>query len=379
MKPKTGSISLVVLFILTITSLLGLLVFRYLQIMLRYTIGTQEYYRSYYYAKAGLELWLVASQNYGIWFEDAIWWSGDIRKNFVLCAQDTVRSCWFFARIWNRTRNILTAKATNDSVCSSWDAFFLAEGESLVVPLFVDERKISYSLQRKDSDQTVSVLPHQKFMFILPTNVHLYQKNVAFWFSLGSGAQEPDRDVLYKIYTGIGNTEEKILMDFLELPPSLSGSSSEQDSKLMRYGQFANFLLIQNPVSCPWNALNSWDIMEPSKKNEGGYQKDVCGNVKMNCLCPAWSLYNKYAHRCLPSAEVCTTGAVVPEQENVPIRSLSFCLSSESNTTDSVILWLPTQYIVVTSVWSAGEKQVSLEARKKIILPDWLFNTVIVR
>lgn len=52
MKKKSGNISILVIFVLLASSLLGILSMNYVQQMMKQSSAVQSYYKSYYLAKA---------------------------------------------------------------------------------------------------------------------------------------------------------------------------------------------------------------------------------------------------------------------------------------------------------------------------------------
>ena len=82
---KKGNISILVIFVLLASSLLGVLAINFVQSMMKQSATVYNYYQSYYLAKAGVELGLAELGHRGVGFEqifsDPLFMSG----NF-LCA-----------------------------------------------------------------------------------------------------------------------------------------------------------------------------------------------------------------------------------------------------------------------------------------------------
>jgi len=67
MKKKSGNISILVIFVLLASSLLGILSMNFVQQMMKQSAVVHNYYKAYYLSKAGLEISLaqVASRDIG--------------------------------------------------------------------------------------------------------------------------------------------------------------------------------------------------------------------------------------------------------------------------------------------------------------------------
>ena len=76
------NISILVILVLLACSLMGILSMNFLNNLLSYTDNSYSYYKSYYFAKAGLELALTEIDNSDVWFSQEILINNVINSNF---------------------------------------------------------------------------------------------------------------------------------------------------------------------------------------------------------------------------------------------------------------------------------------------------------
>ena len=282
----------------------------YINGMIKELVRSRDNYTSYYFAKWWVELGLVASEEFGFWFEDAIQdTSNQLAQNFRVC-ENRAWPCSFVLDISNRWYTVISDDPSNTTTCTSDNAFVLQEWESLILPLFVDTRSVLQTWEAWVAQQ--SILPELDMWLMFPsvaTNTWGY--DIQLWFSPWSWHDEINRDILVQVYSWVWNSVDMrmFINDFLDdtTPSYQSDDLTQSDeilSKRQKFGTLANFLAIQNPRKVP----------------------------------------------------------------------LLYCLSVQ----DSWEYGVATQYTFVDSRWYFGDGQSSLQARKKKILPDWLFQTVIV-
>lgn len=138
-NPK-GNISLIMLFVLAIAALMGLMSSHFLQSMIRETSAMRNNYQAYYLAKAGIELWTLAVNSYDYGFTDTLsGWSDIFQKN-ILC---TKGPCSIDLSIQSVVTGWLIGKDihTIDN-CTPEHAIALSWWSSLILPLFIDTRKL---------------------------------------------------------------------------------------------------------------------------------------------------------------------------------------------------------------------------------------------
>lgn len=215
MKRK-GNISLLVLFVLLTCSLLGLLTVHFLKNMSTQYGQITAYYKTYYLAQAGIETALTQLQHRGLGFSESIKNSDAIVRENITQPQ----SSFSFNVIW--ASNFLSKSLLDSGSCSS--PFILASGQSLVLPLFLDNftGSISESLYWSlGNDNLSNMLPRLKF------------SNSKIGANINLGLLIADSTGVYEnwIYFSSGSSlDESLFVDFSE---SASRTLSQlEDSRL---------------------------------------------------------------------------------------------------------------------------------------------------
>ncbi len=128
---KRGNISILVIFVLLASSLLGILSMNFVQQMMKQSTVVNSYYKAYYLSKAWIELWLSQLKHRGVGFEyTLLTWDMIFRDNFF---------SWFnytLSTHLSGSASLLSKVFWQGSGCDH--PYSLASGESLVVPLFRD-------------------------------------------------------------------------------------------------------------------------------------------------------------------------------------------------------------------------------------------------
>lgn len=121
-----------VILILLACSLMGILTVVFLKSLITYTDDTYSYHKSYYIAKAWLELALTEIDNSAMWFSHNIDSDNVINNNFecVWC-HFTSHILW---RSWLISNNFW-----EDTECTESSALVLEQWQSLTIPMFYDD------------------------------------------------------------------------------------------------------------------------------------------------------------------------------------------------------------------------------------------------
>ncbi len=128
---KKWNISILVIFVLLASSLLGVLSMTFVQQMMKQSAVVNSYYKAHYLAKAWIELWLVQVKHRGVGFNYTInTWDKIILDNFSCGANCSISTTL------SGTASLLSKKFWQGSGCSS--PFVLTSGDSLIVPLVRD-------------------------------------------------------------------------------------------------------------------------------------------------------------------------------------------------------------------------------------------------
>jgi len=132
MKSKSGNISILVIFILLASSLLGVLSMNFVQQMMKGSVLIHSYYKAYYLAKAWIELWLTEIQYRGIGFEYTVnTWDAIVLDNFL--PNQTLR----LSSHISGTAILLSKEFRHDTTCQF--PYMLNSWQSLIVPLIREE------------------------------------------------------------------------------------------------------------------------------------------------------------------------------------------------------------------------------------------------
>lgn len=129
---KKWNISILVIFVLLASSLLGILSMNFVQQMMKQSAVVNSYYKTYYLSKAWIELGLTQIKHRGIGFDYVVnTWDVIVRENFF--------SGFNYSLSTNisGTASLLSKKFRQGSGCEA--PYVLSGWESFIVPLFKDK------------------------------------------------------------------------------------------------------------------------------------------------------------------------------------------------------------------------------------------------
>lgn len=127
------NVSIMVILILLACSLMGILTVVFLNSLITYTDDTYSYHKSYYIAKAWLELALTEIDNSAMWFSHTIETGDFINANNFECVW-----CYFTSRILWRSW-LISNNFWEDTECTVENALVLNPWQSLTIPMFYDK------------------------------------------------------------------------------------------------------------------------------------------------------------------------------------------------------------------------------------------------
>ena len=134
MFSKKWNILVISLIIMIITSVLAMLIVRYVISLLDYSTIYHDYHKSYYLANAWIEYQLTELQNYDFGYESTInTWENLVTDNFDCPDYD----CVFNSELVARTN--IVSDASRISQVNPNDRFEVQAGEWVIVPLFYDQ------------------------------------------------------------------------------------------------------------------------------------------------------------------------------------------------------------------------------------------------
>jgi len=128
---KRGNISILVIFVLLASSLLGILSMNFVQQMMKESAVVHTYYKAYYISKAWIELGLTQIKHRGIWFDYTVTTGDHIVLDNFLCEPNCSLSTTL-----SGTASLLSKKFWQSSGCTF--PYVFTGGESIIVPLFRD-------------------------------------------------------------------------------------------------------------------------------------------------------------------------------------------------------------------------------------------------
>lgn len=139
------NISILVILVLLACSLMGILSMNFLNNLISYTDNSYSYYKSYYYAKAWLELALTEIDNSDVWFSHNIPLADVINNNLGWTWE------WFIVSIlWRST--FLSNEFWKNTECNENTALSIPAKWSMTLPMFYDNSSDYNKIFSKDSD-----------------------------------------------------------------------------------------------------------------------------------------------------------------------------------------------------------------------------------
>lgn len=202
-----GNISVLVLFLLIVSSLIGLMTVSYVRQMIAYNSSISQYYQAYYFANAWLELWVVLTNNKWVWFEhnyDS--WAMIAALNSMSCQHS-------ICLIETSIQSMSTWLSRNGSIvweCDIEQAYRLWIWESIIIPLFTDNSSVLSSWSNSLSITNIYIQPSLSFTFLEPK-----PRIIWVWFGLWIiSSWQPtiptDEDVFYTILSGTADYSSAI-------------------------------------------------------------------------------------------------------------------------------------------------------------------------
>lgn len=237
MRRTSWNISVLVLFLLVVSSLIGLMTISFIKQMIVYTASITQYYQSYYLANAWLELLLTKVKYRGLGYQEQLT-SGDalVSLNGFRCPANNCAIQWSIVAM----NTELSAQPLQNTSCSADTAYVMKPGGSIIIPLFRDDGPSSTLRKSQQSFTNIYVNPSFQFEFVgwVPSRIGL-------GFGLGSGAasQLTEDDTMYLIASGTTNYD-LTLNEFI--------------SQKFKFSEFDNFLVINNPL---WSGSVDSDVL----------------------------------------------------------------------------------------------------------------------
>lgn len=223
-----------VMFIMFVSSLLGLLVSQYVQYMIRTASIFQNYYATYYLTYGWLELGLTQVKYHGYWFEsvEITTWASCRTPDCQVVTTITSRSSviWNTYEQWESCNELSSSWWVNHTYMALWS------GDCFVVPLYYDTASGFDPISYETAPGYGYKIPETEFL-----NAWVYNPR------------------LYNVYSGVGWTGEIYSIRIIDVTLNNLGSLLEPitespspyafSADMPTYsGSEINYLIIANPT-----------------------------------------------------------------------------------------------------------------------------------
>ncbi len=309
-----GNISLIMLFVLAIWSLIGLLSTYFIKDMISSTGQIRDFYQSYYIAKWGTELGILAVNRYEYGFEDHLTGGSDIMKNNFHCKKNCSLDVTITSRV-AKDDDILFGTIPEHiwELCTS-NQITLSWGASYILPLFADQRTIIHNTTNLNHIKNILANDYKLHIVMSPSQS---QSSYPLWLGI----------ILWNTYrTTYDNT-------------SLSW---QQILTITWYSNDANFLNIDNFLS---NTTARDGINSITSINNAFWWSDF--NAQMD----------NFNYLTIT---------------NISNNNISFCLQALQKSS-----WYTLDTSRVTSIANYGNTTIGLQADIKKPLLDYIINSFI--
>lgn len=163
---KQWSILIVILFMLIVTSLIGLIMMVYMRSILNFTNSFHDYQQAFYLAQAWVELQLVKAKNHAFWYEDSITtWSKTVQLNIT---NYCTKSCFFSSTLQSSSYVVWQSEhiRDNQTVCSEL-LWYTTDTSKLISSLFL------YQDETSDSEREWKLMSSKKISAIKNSNIKI--------------------------------------------------------------------------------------------------------------------------------------------------------------------------------------------------------------
>lgn len=320
-KYRRGNVSILVMFIMIASALIGLLAMHFVQQMLKYSWVIHDYYKSYYLANAGVEMWITESTLRGIGFSTNVASGSSFFKNNFLCDDENENVCDLQMKVVGKTA-MLGEKIWIEKIedCTKENAFHLKQWENIILPLFTEQ---AFSTQKDNIEQLDSMKNKGK----TPEN---RGENLSNTTTYTSFLEQDIKDIKLTVLTS--SSAKKANFWFVAMEKE--GDSSNY--KLWAYNsEIVYFKQLDFGTENISTIIDSFTEMYPNV-----FQKNF--------------LYFMIGN---PSKE-----------------DLAFCIQSSKKINDQTLL-LPTQKFQISSLGTYHNDTIGLEAQYRQAIPSFFMNT----
>ncbi len=335
MKQAKGNVSILVMFIMIATSLMGLLAMHFVNQMMEYSSVVHNYYKTYYLTKAGLELGMTEANIRGLGFSTTINNDNFFKDNF-LCWEKW--RCEADAEVKGESSVVREKFWDTDPTCTKENAFHLKQWENLIVPLFYEKALSSQKENLETPDSAKKENAKKKNSSDYEALKNLATKSPQFQFPRNKTPKSINLGVvaLYKNGDKIGSRDKN--NNFLYY---------DSDVIFVKKIKNPNWDTIKNFLNWYW--IEKWLIQS--------YWNEV--------------LTNRFLYLLIGNGTV----EKDPETEKITDHSeiIQLCIKApkSSGRKDKS---LPTQKFRITSKATYDDTTVSMQAKYKQALPSFFMN-----
>lgn len=224
------NVSIMVVLILLACSLMGILTVVFLKSLITYTDDTYSYNKSYYIAKAWLELALTEIDNSVMWFSHTIN-SGDfINENNFECVW-----CHFTSRIQWKSE-IISNDFRENPECTEESALVLQSWQSMTIPMFYDNSS-SFDMVFSENYEIkkLSLSNLTELRLVCPNNPCPDNKKLNIWIIVQTWGLDGDLSWEYIYMTGISMNENNFFSNLTNILAGQAWSAVWSNEKLLPY------------------------------------------------------------------------------------------------------------------------------------------------
>jgi len=236
------NVSILIILVLVACSLMWILTMNFLRNLINYTDDTYSYYKSYYIAKAWLELALTEIDNTQVWFNHAIFDTTPINSNNFSCSW-----CYFQSQVLWRSATISNG-FWQTTWCYDEIALSLLPSESITLPLFYDKSSSFYNIFIEEN-YTKNISDSLTGLVIIPIGTY-------YWSELN----------LWVVFENWGNTSwDYLFMKWMPMYPTdylfsnyVNAFNAKYHDDSIWTDNWLPYLVISNPNDfevrfCLWN------------------------------------------------------------------------------------------------------------------------------
>lgn len=236
--------------VLLACSLMGILSMNFLNNLISYTDNSYSYYKSYYYAKAWLELALTEIDNSDVWFSHNIPLTDVINNNFGWTWE------WFIVSILWRS-SFLSNEFWKNTECDDSTALSIPAKWSMTLPMFYDNSS-DYNKIFSNSSDYIFLANSRKNLSIINYPWGQYNYPILDIWVVFQSWNSMLRDYIYMTWLEFRGDFFKDYFYYFDL---MYNDEQPWDK------QYLSYIVISNPTDYDVKfCINAWDSSWPTTK-----------------------------------------------------------------------------------------------------------------